>query len=637
MKKLSAFCLSGNADKLLKSLVKLRCLQVEAAPAGEERPIAAAQDERARLSLEKKLSAASDALVLLHKYCAKAAGLVKQPHAVDFEEFASDGALAKAEEIIKETNGISLRLSEIKGESAKLETKISFLAAWKSFDLPCDFEETEYTRTVAGSLPVSTDCALLSCALSENGAVFNLIGEDKSFLYCAVTMLKTESDAALRILASAGFIKAALGESKNTPESERANAAEKLESLKREREELVAGLYERAENYSLAEIYYDYINTELEREISKAKLSATERTVLLTAWVPEKETARVSRALSECGCAFEFTDPAEGDNVPVKLENNRFAKCFEWVLGMYAYPVYGGYDPTFIMSIFYFIIFGIMFADVGYGLVLCLACFLAVKLLKPREGMKRFLLMFGYCGISCIIWGFVFGAYFGDMPIAIGNYMLGANMPETLALWIDPVLSPVEFLIFSLGVGVVHLLAGMGVKAYIMIKRGKWADALFDIGSWYLLFAGIGLVFALPQVGLWVLIAGVASLVLTQGRNEKNLFLKLFKGVGSLYGIVNYVADLLSYSRILALGLAASIVGQVVNILGTMGGGTVIGFIIMIFVFLLGHVLNLAINVLGTFVHTSRLQYIEFFGKFYEDGGTPFKPLSPADKYTRSR
>lgn len=636
MKKLSAFCLSGEADKLLKKLVKLRCIEVEASPPVDEKLEASVRDDTIRLSLEKKLSAATDALVPLHKYCSASAGLVKQLQLVDFDDFASNGSVEKAEELIKLTNSISLRLSEIKSDLAKHEIRISQLSAWKAFDLPCDFEETIYTRTVTGTLPVSTDRILLETALSEQNSVFTLINEDKSVLYVAVTMLKDFSEAALRILASAGFIKVSLGEAENAPSTEEKKAEEEIGKLNAEREKLISSLFEAAKDYALAEIYYDYIKTELENENSKVKLAATERTVLLTAWVPEKETARVSKALSECGCAFEYTDPQEGDNVPIKLVNNRFAECFEWVLGMYAYPVYGGYDPTFIMSIFYFVIFGIMFADVGYGLVLCLACFLSVKFLKPREGMKRFLLMFGYCGISCILWGVVFGAYFGDMPIAIGKYIIGADMPETLALWIDPVLSPVEFLAFSLGIGVLHLVAGMGVKAYILIKRRKWTDAIFDVGSWYVLFAGIGLLFAAPSVGLWVFIAGISMLVLTQGRNEKSLILRIVKGIGSLYGIVSYAADLLSYSRILALGLAASIIGQVVNILGTMGGATVMGFIMMIVIFLLGHVLNLAINVLGTFVHTSRLHYIEFFGKFYEEGGKPFKPLSPAGKYTHS-
>ena len=199
---------------------------------------------------------------------------------------------------------------------------------------------------------------------------------------------------------------------------------------------------------------------------------------------------------------------------------------------------------------------------------------------------------------------------------------------------LDPLQSPVEFLVLSLGVGAVHLLAGMAIKAVILCRDGHPLDALFDIGSYWLLFAGIGVLFVNRTVGIILTAAGVAAILATQGRAKKGVFGKILGGFGGLYGLIGYVSDLLSYSRILALGLASAVLGQVVNMMATMAGPTFAGFILLILVFTLGHVLNLAINVLGTFVHTARLQYIEFFGKFYEDGGTPFRPIAPADKYS---
>ena len=188
------------------------------------------------------------------------------------------------------------------------------------------------------------------------------------------------------------------------------------------------------------------------------------------------------------------------------------------------------------------------------------------------------------------------------------------------------------FLVLSLAVGAVHLIAGMAVKAVLLCKEGKPLDALFDIGSYWLLFAGLGVIFVQKKAGLIVLLCGVAAVVATQGRSKKGV-MKIFGGLLGLYNLIDYASDLLSYSRILALGLAAGVIGQVVNILATLKGASFVGILMMILVFCLGHVLNLAINVLGTFVHTSRLQYIEFFGKFYEDGGTPFKPVTPSDRF----
>ena len=287
-----------------------------------------------------------------------------------------------------------------------------------------------------------------------------------------------------------------------------------------------------------------------------------------------------------------------------------------------------------------------MFADAGYGLILILACFGGIKLLHPSKGMERFLKMFGYCGISCVVFGVLFGAYFGDLPIAFMKNMLGmteAELPNlallgsssaNLAILFDPLQNPMGFLLVSLGIGAVHLIAGMAVKFVLLCKEGHVWDAIFDIGAYWLLFAGLALWFLLPSIGMWVTIGGAAFIVLTHGRAEKNVLMKLLKGLLGIYDLINYVSDLLSYSRILALGLAAGVIAQVVNILGTMGGFSVVGFIALVLAFVIGHLLNIAINVLGTFVHTSRLQYIEFFNKFYEDGGVAFEPALPSEKYT---
>ena len=222
----------------------------------------------------------------------------------------------------------------------------------------------------------------------------------------------------------------------------------------------------------------------------------------------------------------------------------------------------------------------------------------------------------------------------GDLPSAIATKMFGMESFPELAVALNPVTNPMPYLVISMVMGALHLIAGMLMKAYMLIKRGHPLDALFDIGLWLVLFAGIGLLLIAPGVGKWVAIAGVAGLILTQGRKEKNPIMKLLKGIMSLYDIVSYVSDLLSYSRIMALGLSGAIIGQVVNIIGTLGGASVVGFIVLILALVLGHTLNLALSVLGAFVHTARLQYIEFLGKFFEDGGEEYKPSKIKTKYT---
>ena len=332
----------------------------------------------------------------------------------------------------------------------------------------------------------------------------------------------------------------------------RRDAADHLEHLEIQLDSL-------AERIEEVEILSDIAHTAILKEEHKARLTATKQCALLAMWCPVYQKERVKRVLERADAAYEFTLPEEGEDVPVLLRNNAFARNFEWVVGMYSYPAYGKFDPTFVMSIFYFLIFGLMFADAGYGLVLSVVCFCAVRFLKPREGMKRFLLMFGYCGISCIICGVLFGSYFGNFPLAFMENVLGktpSQMPHlsilpseaaNVAVLFDPLQNPMAFLVVSLAVGAVHLIAGMAVKAYILCRRKQFLTALFDIGSYWLLFAGIGVVFVARTAGIILLVCGVLAILLTQGRDRKGIGGKLIGGFGGLYGLINYGSDLLSY------------------------------------------------------------------------------------------
>ena len=232
-----------------------------------------------------------------------------------------------------------------------------------------------------------------------------------------------------------------------------------------------------------------------------------------------------------------------------------------------------------------------------------------------------------------MIAGALFGGYFGDLPNAVRQNFGGVKDVKSPAVMFDMIENPMAFLVVSLAVGAVHLVSGMVIKFIMLVKDGHPLDAVFDVGSWLILFAGIGVYFVSSTVGLVMAGAGALMLVLTQGRHEKNIIMKLGKGLLSLYDIVSYASDLLSYSRILALGLASAVIASVVNLLGTMGGPTVTGIILFTVVFLLGHTINFLVNILGTYVHTSRLQYIEFFGKFFEAGGREFSPLKYETKY----
>jgi len=245
-------------------------------------------------------------------------------------------------------------------------------------------------------------------------------------------------------------------------------------------------------------------------------------------------------------------------------------------------------------------------------------------------------------GVSTVFWGTIFGSWFGDLIPTIAKVFLG--VPEYNAFIIlDPLQQALNVMIISMSMGFVHIMVGMGLKAYLLIKRGHPWEALFDVGFWMMTLIGLVAMLAAMillgtesmvfTVGVILAVAGAIGLVLTQGRDKKNPIMKLMNGITSLYDVTGYLSDVLSYSRILALGLASGVIAQVFNIMGTLAGGGILGAIIFIVVFALGTVLNVGINTLGSYVHTARLQYVEFFGKFYEAGGKPFKPLMAQTKY----
>ena len=650
MKRLTVVTHKDRLDELMKKLIKLRCVDISRQDDStlSELELSRIDCDAKRLELESEISEISSAINLLDPFVKRSKGLFPQKTKVDLESFTKKGHAKKAEQTVKEVMSAESRLNAIKAEKAKCDADIASVLPYSDYDAPLGFLGTEHTDSFVGALPAATDLDACGKELYGVGAIAEIILKDKNGIYAAFFCHKSDTQAVNNVLSSYGFVRAAFSEQKLPPARFAAVASKRKKQLEAEEENIKARLTELSEQIYALEVLYDIYATELVNVEQKQKLSATESAVMIKGWIPVNREAAVVAYLEKADCAYELAEPDGEDIPPILLKNNGFASNFEWVLGMYSYPVYGRFDPTFIMSIFYFIIFGIMFADAGYGLLLVLGCFGAVKFMHPGESMKRSLKMFGYCGFSSIIFGVLFGAYFGDLPMAIMTNMMGipeSELPRlailntagkaNVAMLFDPIQEPMAFLIISLGIGAVHLVAGMAVQFYILCKDGHPVAALLDIGLYWVLFGGFALLFLMPDIGLWVTLGAALLIVLTHGRGEKSILMKFMKGLLGLYDLINYVADLLSYSRILALGLASAIIAQVINILGTMGGASIIGFIAFVVALVLGHLLNLAINVLGTFVHTSRLQYIEFFGKFYEDGGVPFDPALPSERFSQ--
>lgn len=386
----------------------------------------------------------------------------------------------------------------------------------------------------------------------------------------------------------------------------------------------------------------DYLLMRHDKYDVLGRLFFSSKTVVMEGFLPAEASEHlVSKLEKKYTVAVELRDPAEGEAVPGEFKNNILVSPVEDIVQSYSPPTSADIDPNPVMSFFYYLFFGIMLSDAGYGLVMALATLFVIVKLKPEGATRMNMYKFMYCGISSVFWGLMFGSFFGNVVNAVGTGFFNSDISLD-AFWFNPVEKPMEMLILSLLLGFVHLMAGLVLKFVNMWKHGDKFGAIFDVGSWWVVFAGLGMLIinkAIPtgipfeKVGPWVAIAGAASLLLTQGRSSPSIPGKILGGLGSLYGISGYFSDTLSYSRLMALGLVTGIVGQVFNTIGTVLGSGIIRVLIFIPVFIFGHAVNLGISALGAYVHTNRLQYVEFFGKFYEGGGKAFSPFSVQTKH----
>lgn len=642
MKKLLVLAYEADADAIVRRVMNLRCVEIRPAGVGEGLlPIRSAEADAKRAVAERRLAAISQAIPRLAKYTTRRRGLGRVVHRVDRKAFLADGRADRAYRAVEETLELVERMASIEAERTRATSLVSSLSPWLGYDAPLSVGNSKRTSVIFGVYPPKSDPVALREMLEAVGAYMEIVSEDETGVYLFVTVLREDAVALERQLASGGFQKASFAAEVTTTARSASEAAEA--SLLRLDADLLAceeRLRDLSEYLDDVEILSDIEATTVTACLQTKKLAATQSCVALEGWVPAAAEEQVMHALSKFECAVELSEPIEGEEPPVLLKNNKWAVNFEWVLGMYSYPKYGTFDPTFIMSIFYFIIFGLMFADVGYGLLLVGCCFGGIKLLNPKAGMRRMLSMFGICGISSAIMGVLFGGWFGDLPTAIMSNMLGLPIDTgvghffSAGLWLNPLDDPMTFLIISLGVGAIHLIAGMAVKFFVLCKNGAPMEAICTIVPYWVLFAGLALFLVDGTVALYVALAGALLILLCNGYGQKGFFGHLTKGLGGLYGLINYASDLLSYSRILALGMVAGVVAKVINMITALGATGPVGFVFMLIILVLGHVLNIGINILGTFVHTARLQYIEFFGKFYEDGGEPFTPVLPTEEYS---
>ncbi len=565
------------------------------------------------------------------------------------------GEQKKLQETASEILRLDKEVQEDRAEIPRLENERRTLEPWRAVDVPLNTSGTKSTAMLAGTLPGAWTLEEVLKKLHESAPELeafdlNVISSAEEQTALIGFVGKKNENTLLEALRSFGF--AAAPKSERNPGEAIREIDEKIQNTEKQIQADLERLKMLASEREKLRLLQDSCTLQADKYDVISELLQSKYTFTLSGWLPAEQEAEIAALLSGFDLVLEFADPRPEEIPPVKLKNNAYAAPVEGVVESYSLPAPGELDPSMVMATFYYICFGLMLSDAAYGIIMVLGTWYCLKKYpKMEEGMRKFMKMFFYCGISTTFWGFLFGSFFGDSVNVIASTFFGRPDISLPALWFEPVNKPMKMLVFSFAVGIIHLFTGLGIKLYVNVKDRKWKDALFDAGFWYMLVGGgiiylltmsmvtemLGLGFTLPAPAgnAAAIIAGIGAvgIVLTDGRSSKSWFKRILKGLYGVYGVTSWLSDILSYSRLLALGLATSVISTVFNKMGSMLGASIPGAVVFILVFVIGHSMNIAINALGAYVHTNRLQYVEFFGKFYEGGGRKINPFGEKTKY----
>ncbi|MEG1789478.1 MAG: V-type ATP synthase subunit I [Oscillospiraceae bacterium] len=634
MKKLGLMAVSSQREELLRDLMLLGCVEISeprAAPEDELLPKLTRQDAGALQALRASQGEIRAALKLLDGYAPSKNKLLAPLPDVGLEELLSERALPAQLALARKIIGLDDRNRRLTAEESRLRAEIESLMPWTGLDLPLGMTGTETCAVQTASLPTSLAPDAAEAALrdaTENAQLY-FISADKSQRYVLLICMRQDLDSALTALRPLGYAAMTPGDVKGTAKEGIASAEERLRVCAKEKLNCSAAIAAEGDKRPALKLCVDTLSTKISRAENAEKLLCTESVSIFWGWVPEEKLPELAAALEKYDCAWETEDPSpeEYPEVPIKLKNNRFSRPLNMVTEMYSLPAYDGVDPNPLMAPFFILFYGIMMADMAYGLIMMLAGLLVLKLKRPKGGAKTFCELLFVCGISTFIWGIITGGFFGDAPLQLAVMLNPDTTFKGLPALFNPIDNSVYVLIGAMGLGLIQIVTGMMISFINKLKNGEILDAIFEEFTWWVVFAGIGcMALKVTNIVLWIGVAMVFAGPIITGKGLgkiTGIFASLYNHVTGFFG------DILSYSRLMALMLAGSVIAQVFNTLGAFTGK--IWFFIPIF--LVGHSLNFALNLLGCYVHDLRLQCLEYFGKFYKDGGRAFKPLDINTKY----
>ena len=665
MQKLSICAGKKNRKAILEALQSMGCMEINTSGL-DDADLQKMDTQAQRAQFEKNAEMFDHALDVLDVYAPdQKGGLAIFAGKERIEKDALKKVVKNQQHYVKSASKVlraEKEIQECKGTIQKEQVKIESLQPWMNLDIPMNYKGTKHTSVLIGTMPGVMDEAAVFAAASADlpdppALSAQVISSENGVTCVAITCLKRDAETVEASLRNQGFARP-VQVLKKTPskavEDSYAHISQMEEKI-REKEEKLAGMADHRRDFKIAA---DYYRTRAEKYRMLGTLPQSDSVFFLEGWVPSNHVGDVEHLLTEKFNALVEREAIEEDEIPpTVLKNNAFSESVEGVLGSYGLPTKGHVDPTFIMSIFYVVFFGMMFSDLGYGVVMALAC--GVVLLKYRDkldtGLRKMVKLFFFCGISTAFWGLMYGGCFGDAIDVIAKTFFGYTGPTPILkpLWFEPIAQPMRLLVWCMFFGVIHLFLGLGIKGWEYLKNKDYVGFISDVLSWYLFL--IGLILMLLPSSLFggiagdsfdfsglaaygglakvLTIIGLLLILFMQERSNPNWVLRILLGAYDIYGVTGWLSDVLSYSRLLALGMATGVIGNVINMMASMFGGGIVGAILFIIIFVLGHTLNFGINVLGAYVHTNRLQFVEFFGKFYEGGGKPFHAFKNEDKY----
>ncbi|MDR7871476.1 MAG: V-type ATP synthase subunit I [Tissierellaceae bacterium] len=588
------------------------------------------------VALNEEISKVSKGIEILSEYQVKESGLKALKdgtESLNFEELEERALNIDYDKICNQVIELNTKIEALNQDISKIEASIDELSPWVKLNSPIkDLSSFKHIEVMLGTIPKKLKQNIENELVDTEYTYFEILSEDKDNLYALIMTYKDEEDAVKDILRNNSFSNSKIAiEGEPALEIEILN--EKIKSLKHEisnYQEQIESL--AAETHNL-EIEYEYLMNKKLRLTASENFLSTDNLNVIKGFIPTDKTDEFTELVKTTLDNVYYLELEEAhkddENVPILLENSKFVGSFESLTSMYAMPKYNEIDPTPYLAPFYLAFFGMMIADIGYGILMLIGTLVALKRFNLKESMKNSVRFFHYLSYSTIIWGMIYGSF------------LGGIIP--LPALITPAEQYNELLIISVAFGAIHIFYALGIKAYINIRDGKLMDAIFDVGFWFMALIGgglflisivVGLSATVKNVSLVIMILGMVGIVLTGGRDATSIPGKLAGGFYSLYGISSYVGDFVSYSRLMALGLSGGFIATAINMMVDMlFAKGILGIVGGIAVFVIGQAFNVFLSVLSAYVHTIRLTYVEFFGKFYEGGGTRFKHFRNKSKY----